>query len=49
MTVYKLTVQYDGTRYHGFQRQPNLVTIQGTIEKALAIMTKGQPVNLVAA
>ena len=49
MTIYKLTVQYDGTRYHGFQRQPNLLTIQGTIEKALAIMTKGQPVNLVAA
>lgn len=48
MTIYKLTVQYDGTRYHGFQCQPNLLTIQGTIEKALAIMTKGNPVKVVA-
>ncbi|MBA1434167.1 tRNA pseudouridine(38-40) synthase TruA [Bombilactobacillus bombi] len=47
MTVYKMTVQYDGTRYHGFQHQPNLQTIQGTIEHALVKMTKGKKVNVV--
>lgn len=47
MTVYKMTLQYDGTRYHGFQRQPKLLTIQGTIEKALTTMTKGKVVNVI--
>ncbi|NVY96032.1 tRNA pseudouridine(38-40) synthase TruA [Lactobacillus sp. DCY120] len=47
MTVYKLTVQYDGTRYHGFQKQPHLLTIQGVIEQALAKMTKGQAVEVI--
>lgn len=31
----KLTVQYDGTNYAGFQVQPNVATIQGEIENAL--------------
>ncbi len=30
-----LIVEYDGTRYHGFQLQASLPTIQGEIEKAL--------------
>jgi len=30
-----LIVEYDGTRYHGFQLQANLPTIQGEVEKAL--------------
>ena len=31
----KLTIAYDGTQYGGWQRQPNTVTIQGLLEKAL--------------
>jgi len=31
----KLTVQYDGTEYAGFQRQPNVVTVQGVLEKTI--------------
>jgi tRNA pseudouridine38-40 synthase len=31
-----LGLEYDGSQYHGWQRQPNLRTVQGEVEKALA-------------
>src|SRR6218665_1375033 len=34
MKNWKLTVEYDGTKYHGWQRQLNARTIQGELEKA---------------
>ena len=37
---FKLIIEYDGTRYHGWQRQKEDATIQGEIEKALWIMTR---------
>ena len=43
---FKLTVEYDGSRYHGWQRQPEDPSIQAEIEKALAVMTR-QPVILI--
>lgn len=35
MSRFKLTIEYDGTGYHGWQRQNNLPTIQGEIEAAI--------------
>lgn len=37
----KLILEYDGTHYHGWQRQANLPTIQQTLEDVLAQITKG--------
>lgn len=46
MTNYRITLSYDGTDYHGWQLQPGLKTIQGEVEKALAVITlKRVPVN----
>lgn len=40
MTNFKLTIEYDGTAYHGWQRQAGDRTIQETIETALTTMTE---------
>jgi len=37
---YKIILCYDGTDYHGWQKQPNKKTIQGSLEKALTQITK---------
>ena len=41
----KLTIQYDGTKYCGWQKQPNSPGIQGTIEYAIYEITK-EKVNI---
>lgn len=41
-----MAIEYDGTAYHGWQRQKALPTVQGTIEAALEIMT-GQSATVV--
>ena len=43
---FKLTIEYDGTAYHGWQRQKQDRTIQGEIEKAIMTMT-GKRVALI--
>lgn len=39
MQVWKLTLAYDGTDYHGWQVQPGLATVQGTLQAALKRLT----------
>ena len=38
----KLTIEYDGTNYHGWQIQPNAITIQAAVQDTLAKITKAQ-------
>ncbi|HEU5118214.1 MAG TPA: tRNA pseudouridine(38-40) synthase TruA [Isosphaeraceae bacterium] len=40
----KLVLSYDGTQYHGWQRQLDLPTIQQVLEEALAELTGSMPV-----
>jgi len=35
----KLTIAYDGSAYHGWQIQPNGITVQEALQQALATMT----------
>ena len=43
----KLTIEYDGKEFGGWQKQPNKLNIQGEIEKAIANIT-GEEVELIA-
>jgi tRNA pseudouridine38-40 synthase len=39
MARYKVTLEYAGTRYSGWQKQKNARTVQGEIERAIAEVT----------
>ena len=41
----KLTIEYDGKEFNGWQKQPNKLNIQGTIEQAIKQIT-GEEVQL---
>lgn len=43
----KLIIEYDGKDFNGWQKQPNKLNIQGTIEKAIEQIT-GEKVDLTA-
>ena len=45
---YKLVLEYDGSNYHGWQRQRGVLTIQEVVETRLAIMIQA-PVRLIGA
>ncbi len=40
MPRYKLTIEYAGTRYSGWQKQKNARTVQGEIERAIGELTR---------
>ncbi|RMD97564.1 MAG: tRNA pseudouridine(38-40) synthase TruA, partial [Deltaproteobacteria bacterium] len=44
----KMILEYDGTRFHGWQRQPRTRTIQGELEEKLSVIVR-HPVRVVAA
>lgn len=43
MALYQIKISYDGTDFHGYQRQPDHRTVQGEIEHALKVI--GWPGN----
>ena len=48
MPRYKLTLEYDGTAYNGFQAQDGQPTVQGAIEDAIAAFS-GERIRIAAA
>lgn len=48
MPRYRLTIEYDGSAYNGFQTQPGQPTVQGALETAITAFS-GQTVRLAAA
>ena len=48
MPRYRLTVEYDGSGYCGFQAQADLPTVQGTLERAILAFS-GEAVRIAAA
>ena len=45
---YKMTVSYDGSRYYGWEHQPDRDTIQGKLEAVLEIMC-GEFIDVIGA
>lgn len=39
---FKLTIEYDGTAYHGWQRQAEAPTVQAELERAIGRMTRSR-------
>lgn len=48
MARYLLRVSYDGTAYHGWQIQPNGISIEEQIEKSISTLLQ-QPIDIVGA
>src|SRR5437763_1919106 len=49
MPATKITLDYDGTRFAGWARQPGLRTVQGALEAALAQVRGNRPVDVTVA
>jgi tRNA pseudouridine38-40 synthase len=49
MTTTRLTIEYDGTAFAGWARQPGLRTVQGELETALATLRGGAEAPLTVA
>ncbi|HYA00358.1 MAG TPA: tRNA pseudouridine(38-40) synthase TruA [Candidatus Binatia bacterium] len=43
MPTYRLTLEYDGGAFHGWQRQPGLRTVEGELRQALRPLSGAEP------
>lgn len=45
---YLITFSYDGSKYYGYQKQPNKITVQGEIERVLTQINSNNDVSVSA-
>ena len=45
MNNYKIEISYDGSLFHGFQKQLNVRTVQSEIEDSLKLITQNYELN----
>ncbi|MDY4843505.1 MAG: tRNA pseudouridine(38-40) synthase TruA, partial [Prevotella sp.] len=45
---YFIHLSYDGTRFHGWQIQPNGISVEGEIERCLSVILR-TPIDIVGA
>ncbi len=48
MTTWRLVLEYDGTDYGGWQRQPHVTTVQQVVEEALGELFGGEGIRVMA-
>jgi tRNA pseudouridine38-40 synthase len=48
VAIYRLTIAYDGSGFHGYAANPGVRTVQGELEAALATVTGGAVATVVA-
>lgn len=46
MPRYKISIEFEGTRYSGWQKQPNAITVEEEIENALSQVLR-QPIDVI--
>ena len=46
---YFITFSYDGTRFHGWQIQPNGISVQEVLEESLTKILRAGPITVVGA
>ena len=49
MNTWKITLEYDGTRYHGWQEQINARSVLGALREAMEPSFGGAPLELMGA
>ena len=42
MATYRLTLEYEGTRYHGWQEQQNARSVAGELRRGVAVVSARQ-------
>ena len=46
---YFIELSYNGTDFHGWQSQPNAITVQETIENSLQLILKNKDLKIIGA